>query len=179
MPNQLKTERLVLEPIERGDQAFIFKGLSHPQVIPYYGVSYASFEAAGAQMDWYEQIKREGTGLWWKIREEMNEENAGAIGYNYHNIQHHKCEIGYWLLPEHWHKGIISEALKEVIRFLQKEKNVHRIEAMIELGNGQSCAVIEKAGFLYEGRLRDYEQKEGKYISLLLYSLLATDSASL
>jgi ribosomal-protein-alanine N-acetyltransferase len=50
---QLSTERLLLTQNLPEDQQFIFKGLSHPDVIPFYGVRYESFEAAKAQMDWY------------------------------------------------------------------------------------------------------------------------------
>ena len=63
----LLTERYLLQEIEENDQTFIFKGLSHPQVIPYYGISYQTFEATKAQMDFYREMLVNDTGCWWKI----------------------------------------------------------------------------------------------------------------
>ena len=52
---ELHTDRFLLRQIQAEDQAFIFQGLSDPLVIPYYGVQYSSYEATGAQMDFYSQ----------------------------------------------------------------------------------------------------------------------------
>jgi ribosomal-protein-alanine N-acetyltransferase len=40
MEAKLQTARYNLVSIEDEDQDFIFEGLSHPDVIPFYGVSY-------------------------------------------------------------------------------------------------------------------------------------------
>ena len=59
---QLITERFLLQQILAEDQQFIFEGLSHPGIIPFYGVRYNSFEDTKEQMDWYEKSYKEGTG---------------------------------------------------------------------------------------------------------------------
>lgn len=170
---ELVTERFLLKEILPEDQPFIFEGLSHPQVIPYYGVQYKTLEETSAQMQFYSQLQKEGTGMWWKITDAWTFEKVGAIGFNNYNAQHHKCEIGYWLLPQHWGRGIVSEVLHRVVTYLFEEKKVHRIEALVEDENETSCRVALKAGFTFEGTLRDYEWKAGRYISLRMYSLLS------
>jgi ribosomal-protein-alanine N-acetyltransferase len=62
-----------------------------------------------------------------------------------------------------------------MIEYLFSEWNIHRIEAVVEEGNHNSSRVLEKAGFRYEGTMRDCEIKNGKYISLLMFSLLSSD----
>src|SRR5438309_5957231 len=170
-----QTSRFLFRQIVPEDQPFIFEGLSHPQVIPHYGVHYKTLEETSLQMHYYNQLWNEQTGAWWKIVDRWTFEKVGAVGYNNYSSLHKKCEVGYWLLPQHWHKGIMSEALAQVISYLFNEKKMHRIEALIEEGNVLSCKVVEKAGFTMEGTLRDYEQKNNRYISLRMYSLLATD----
>ncbi len=44
---------------------YIHRGLSHPDVVRYYAVSYPTLEATQEQMDWYASIAHEGTGQWW------------------------------------------------------------------------------------------------------------------
>ena len=175
MVPQLQTSRFSLQNILPEDQPFIFEGLSHPHVIPFYGVQYKTLEETSAQMQYYNQLIKNGEGLWWKIVDQQTGEKKGAIGYNNFSAQHNKCEVGYWLLPRFWGQGIITEVLQKVIAYLLDEKGLHRIEALVETGNDLSCRVAEKAGFQLDGTMRDCERKEGRYISLHMYSLLATD----
>lgn len=172
---ELQSERFLLQQILPDDQPFIFEGLSHPEVIPFYGVQYKTLEETRVQMVYYGQLWLSGKGTWWKLVDKTTFEKVGAIGFNDFDSVHLKCEIGYWLLPQFWGKGIITEVFKTVIQYLFTVKKVHRIEALIEVENKASCAVAERAGFVREGTLRDYEFKNGQFISLFLYSLLATD----
>ena len=175
MPLELATERFLLQLIRPEDQDFVFEGLSHPQVTPFYGVSYSSLKATGAQMKFYETLVKEETGCWWKIVDRLSCAKVGAIGYNNYSAVHNKAEIGYWLLPKFWKQGILTEVLPVIILYLQREKNIHRIEALIEEGNESSIKLVERVGFIFEGKMRDCEMKNGNYISLLMFSCLSTD----
>lgn len=172
---ELHTERFILRQILAEDQAFIFQGLSDPLVIPYYGVQYSSFEATAAQMDFYNQLWAEKKGCWWKIVERKTMQPVGACGMNAYQPLHEKAELGYWLLPAAWKKGIMVEVLPVVIRYIFQNWKIHRLEAVIEEGNESSRRLSEKLGFTFEGKLRESEIKQGKRISLLIYSLLSTE----
>jgi [ribosomal protein S5]-alanine N-acetyltransferase len=169
---QLETERLWLREVTDDDQAFIFEGLSHPEVIPFYGVRYNSFEAAKVQMDWYQTIYREGTGISWKLVHKQTRENIGDISVYFYKPEHRKAEVGFWLLPNFWNQGYAREALHVVIDYWKTEKVLHRMEAFVEDGNTASSNLLEKAGFQYEGKMIDCEIKDGRFISLLIYALI-------
>ena len=62
-----------------------------------------------------------------------------------------------------------------MIRYVFRNWKIHRLEAVIEEGNTASNLLSEKLGFRFEGVLRESEIKEGKRISLRMYSLLASD----
>ena len=172
---QLETRRFFLQQIVKSDQPFIFKGLSDPRVIPYYGVHFKSYDATSAQMDFYKNLWEEKSGCWWKIVDKENMQPVGACGMNAYNPVHEKAEIGYWLLPEYWKMGIMPEVLPVMIRYLFQNWKLHRVEAVIEQGNEASIRLSEKLGFKFEGILRESEIKEGKRLNLLMYSLLVTD----
>jgi [ribosomal protein S5]-alanine N-acetyltransferase len=167
------TDRLHLRQVLPDDQAFIFEGLSHPQVIAYYGIRYESFEATGAQMQWYAAIRKEGTGLSWIITDKINGTSMGDISVYRYCAEHNKAEIGFWLLPQYWHKGYALEALRAVMEFWANEKDLHRMEAFVEPENEASCRLLEKAGFAREGLMRDCEIKNGRYISLVVYARIS------
>ena len=170
----LTTERFFLEQILPEDQQFIFEGLSHPDIIPFYGVRYESYEAAKKQMDWYEKSYNEGTGGPWKIIDKISGEKIGVVAYYKFDPQHRKAEVGFWIFPQYWNKGIATETLKAVIDYCQKEKSIHRLEAFVEDGNVASSRVLEKLGFTHEGRFRECEMKNGKFIDLNVYGLIAS-----
>jgi ribosomal-protein-alanine N-acetyltransferase len=168
----LQTERFELKQVHTEDQAFLFKGLSDPIAMPYNGVYFKTLEDTKAQLDWYDKNWKEGTGINWKIEDKNTCESIGVISvYNY-KPEHRKAELGYWLLPRFWGKGIASEVIKPVIHYWKTEKKLHRFEAFIETENIASIRLIEKAGFIFEGTQRECEIKFGRFISLHMYSLL-------
>ena len=172
---ELTTERLLLQEIKPEDQAFVFEGLSHPDVIPFYGVRYDSFDATKAQMDWYRQLTEQGSGLAWKMVTKQKGEKIGVIATYAYKPDHNKAEVGFWLLPTFWSKGYAAEALQAVIAYWKKEKLLHRMEAFVEEGNTASSKLLEKSGFQYEGTMHDCEIKNGAYISLRIYALILTE----
>ncbi len=169
---ELITDRFLLQQVMPYDQRFIFEGLSHPGIIAFYGVRYDTFESTKKQMEWYEKSYREGTGHPWKIIDKTSGEQIGIVAYYYFKAEHRKAEVGFWIFPQYWNKGITTEVLKEVIRYCQEEKDIHRLEAFVEAGNTASSRVLEKLGFVYEGTMKECEIKDGAYISLLIYALI-------
>ncbi|MEO8823734.1 MAG: GNAT family protein [Ginsengibacter sp.] len=169
----IKTKRLLLRQFGKNDLENVFKGLSHPDVIKYYGVSFDSLNATKAQMDFFASLEKEGTGIWWAICSIDNKIFYGAGGLNNLNKVHKKAEIGFWLLPEFWGKGIIKEAIPLVCDYGFEKLGLHRIEAIIESENIASKKVITNSGFHHEGTMKESEFKNGKYISLDIYAKIA------
>ncbi len=105
----------MLRQITENDLENIFKGLSNPEVIKHYGVNYKSLDETWEQLEWYAELERTHSGIWWAIISSETTEFCGAIGFNNLSREHKKAELGFWLLPEHWGKGIIQEALGVVL----------------------------------------------------------------
>src|SRR5438067_7883077 len=106
---ELNTNRLIRKQTTANDQQFIFEGLSHPEVIPFYGVQFDSFEHTKVQMDWYDNILKEASGIPWKIIDKETLKQVGVVSIYYYKANHNKAELGFWLLPGFWNKGIASE----------------------------------------------------------------------
>lgn len=173
---ELRTHRFLLRQIVAADAPTIFKGLSDPRVIAHYGVSYESLEATRRQMAWFEQIYAEDSGIWWGICEPHNRTHLmGATGLNNVSQAHRRGELGYWLLPEYWGRGIAQECVVALLAYAFDTMALHRIGAEVESDNHRSLKLLEQLGFQCEGIRRDYELKQGTFVSLKDYSLLSTD----
>ena len=168
----LITKSFLLQQIVPEDQQFIYEGLSHPDIIPFYGVRYENFEDTKKQMDWYEKSYSEGKGGPWKIIDKITGEKIGVVAYYNFDELHKKAEVGFWIFPRYWNKGIVTECLEAVIEYCKEEKHIHRLEALVEDGNMASRRVLEKLGFLHEGTFRECEIKNGKYLDLHVYGLI-------
>ena len=166
----LKTDRLLLRQFVDADLENLFKGLSHPDIIRYYGVSYPTLEATKAQMTFFRDLEKNNTGIWWAVCSRDNKEFYGAGGLNSLSKQHQKAEIGFWLLTEHWGKGIMTEAMPLIWNYGFDALKLHRIEGIVESENLVCKKAIEKLGFEYEGTMKECELKNGKFISLDMYA---------
>lgn len=62
--------------------------------------------------------------------------------------------IGYFLAEEHWGKGIATEAVSTLVKFLFEEIDINRIQAEVMPANEVSKKVLLKNGFIKEGLLR-------------------------
>lgn len=171
----IKTNRLYLRQFGENDLENVFKGLSHPDIVKYYGVSYDSLEATKEQLIWFETIEKTNTGIWWAVCSFDNETFLGAVGLSGLSQQHKKAEIGFWLLRDFWGQGLIKEVIPIICSYAFKNLNLHRIEGFVETENIACKRTIEKIGFKLEGTMKECEVKNGKFISLDIYAKLKNE----
>lgn len=106
----------------------------------------------------------------------VDEKVIGSIGvYRQENIHRQTAELGYYIAEEYWDKGIMTEAIKQICQYVFQKSDILRIYAEPFAYNEASCRVLEKAGFQYEGTLRNNAVKNGKVIDMKMYSILKTE----
>jgi ribosomal-protein-alanine N-acetyltransferase len=175
---ELRTERCLLRRIRPADITAVFRGLSDPRVIANYGVRFGTLEDTRVQMDWYARIEAEGSGRWWAVCEPYRpDELIGAVGLNDIVARHRRGEVGYWLLPQWWSRGLATECLAAVVEHAFGAMALHRLAAEVDVGHVRSAAVLRRLGFRLEGVRRGWEIKDGRHLDLEVYSRLATDPA--
>ena len=101
----------------------------------------------------------DGTGIRWAIRRQAgNGKLLGTCGFNYWHQQNKCCGLGYELAAAQWGRGYASEAVQAIVAYAFSDAApiaIKRIEATTSPGNPTSDRVLEKAGFTFEGVLRD------------------------
>lgn len=102
----------------------------------------------------------------------VDEKAIGSIGvYRQENIHRQTAELGYYIAEEYWGKGIMTEAIKQICQHVFQKSDIIRIYAEPFAYNIASCRALEKAGFQYEGTLRNNAVKNGKVIDMkMLFS---------
>src|SRR4029078_1681399 len=80
--------------------------------------------------EWLELAKKERTATTFCI--EADGQLAGSIGVILKDDVYRKtAEIGYFVGEEYWGKGIATEALKQMLDYIQKQFDVVRIYAEV------------------------------------------------
>lgn len=169
----LGTDRCYLRQIVAADQRDVFRGLSHPEVVRYYGVQFDTYDATAEQMAWYAALLENGSGIWWAVCDRGMGRMMGAIGLHDIHPLHRKAEIGFWLMPEWQGRGIIQEVLPVVTGYAFGPLQLHRLEATVETENTASGKVLSRCGFTHEGTMQECEWKDGRWVSLEVWGLLA------
>lgn len=83
--------------------------------------------------------------------------------------------LGYWLGHEYTGAGIGSAAIALAVDIAFDSVRVQRLEATVKPDNGASIAVLRRAGFLEEGRLRNYLRIGGARRDHLLFAALDSE----
>lgn len=80
------------------------------------------------------------------------------------------AEIGYWLGRPYWRRGIGSAAVKAMTRHVADHFDFTRIFALAFARNSGSIRVLEKAGYVREGFMRQATIKDGVVQDEYLYA---------
>jgi len=99
----------------------------------------------------------------------------GCIGvYGKENAHRLTVELGYYIAEPYWGKGIITEAIRRMCAYIFENTDIVRIYAETYAYNTASCRVLEKAGFQFEGTLRQSVIKNGQILDAKLYAIIKT-----
>jgi ribosomal-protein-alanine N-acetyltransferase len=118
------------------------------------------------------ELTRKGEPVFRALYLKGSNDYLGEAGILSHSTTHNRVMIGYHLLPEYWGMGYATEIVRGLVLDAFTSKKCHRIEALVMQGNSASMRVLEKAGFNFEGILRDYIWKEDGYRDSYYFSMI-------
>lgn len=92
------------------------------------------------------------------------------------DVNERSAEIGYWLAPGDWGRGIMTQAVRAVCAKTFTETDIVRIFAVPFAANAASRRVLEKCGFALEGVMRKSVWKGGALSDACLYALVKEEN---
>lgn len=104
----------------------------------------------------------------------VEDKAVGSIGvFRQENIHRQTAEMGYYIAEAYWGRGIMTGAVRQTCEYVFAKSDIMRIYAEPFAYNAASCRVLEKAGFQYEGTLRNNAVKNGRVLDMKMYALLS------
>lgn len=169
-PTTLRTERLILRPIDAGDADAYLTEVD---------------DEVRRWMTWSEGFTREMALRWCTEEASGNPQRsinfaivptatgrfAGGVGIGRADWGTGVAETGYWIGPAGRGHGYVTEAVRAVAGHAFG-LGLSRIELLAAVGNVASQRVAERAGFSREGVLRQARPVPGGRADMVLFSLL-------
>lgn len=176
----LHTPRLSLREIVPEDAAALFSIHGDPERMKWFGNDPLADRAAAERLvDTFVGWRAmPNPGTRWGIEIVGRPGLSGTCGLFGWNRNWRKCTIGYELSREVEGQGYMSEALRAVIAWGWSEMSLNRIEAQVHPDNLSSITLLERLGFVREGRLRQVGFWGGSFHDMYQYALLKQDWAT-
>lgn len=100
----------------------------------------------------------------------VNDKIVGTISVEQKEDVYRKdAEIGYYLRPEEYSKGIMSEAVKRICEIAFQELDILRITGLVYEPNIASRKVLENNAFILEGIMKNAVFKNDTIYNLCIY----------
>ncbi|WP_377891680.1 GNAT family N-acetyltransferase [Alkalihalobacillus sp. R86527] len=172
----LHTNRLCLRKLSESDVAPIYNYHCNKEHFPYVDMlEHQTLE------DSRQFIKKMNTGVeennWviWAITDASTNAVIGTISLWNLSSDGRKGELGYGLHPGNTGKGLMTEALKEVLKYGFHAMGLETIEAYTHKNHERSISLLEKNGFR---RVKTVTEKgpSGKLMELAMFEKKVSES---
>lgn len=166
----LETQRLVVQMWEL-EQWPEFKPLAqNPDVMRYIG-SGKTWDDERIQKWVQRQLDdqaRDGF-CFWQLRDKATQKLIGFCGLHRLGTTE-DVEIGWWILPDHWGKGLASEAASAVLDHAFEVIGLERVTSICHEDNKASERIMQKIGLRFERALCSSELGLNVKIPCVLYA---------
>jgi ribosomal-protein-alanine N-acetyltransferase len=172
-----ETERLRFHSLSLEHAEKLYQLRGNELAMRYIGKPVLRSEAEAIELiEAYDRNLRDRIGITWGISFKDTPGLIGTIGYHKTDPLNYRAEIGYMIHPDHWFKGIMSEALKKVLDHGFNQIGFHSIEAKINPENEQSRSILLKHNFVKEAYFRESFFENGVFHDTEVYSLIANQA---
>jgi [ribosomal protein S5]-alanine N-acetyltransferase len=178
---RVETERLTLRLPRHADWAqwAALRSASAEFLIPWEPVwsrDHLTRRSFTNRVYWSQRAEAQGTALPLVLERRADGKILGALTLD--NIRRGPAQVGtlgYWIGAPFARQGYMREAIAGVVHHAFVNLDLSRIEAACLPENQPSRALLEKAGFKYEGVAQSYLQINGRWRNHVLYASLRAD----
>ncbi len=170
-------ERIRLRASERNDLQQFAAWLNDPEVRQ--GLAHYRPFSMVEEERWFENMLERPADehpMVIEVQDEGNWRAIGNCGLMLFDWRIRMAEAGIFIGEKRlWDQGYGSEAMVLLVRHGFETLNLNRISLRVYETNLRAIRSYEKVGFIHEGRLRQAEYQEGRYLDVLLMSVLRSD----
>jgi RimJ/RimL family protein N-acetyltransferase len=118
---------------------------------------------------------QESTRAWFTIVAQEDDGLVGSISLFCAQAPTRAATLAISIGPEHWSRGLGTDALRVMVRYGFQELGLNRIGLGVWAFNDRAIAAYRKAGFVEEGRRRQMTFHAGRFHDEVLMRILRTE----
>ncbi len=172
---EISEENLFLRKISHSDVDFFYDFLKNDQITDHLSLGpLKSIKHAKRLVQHY----LKGWEKWQQFNyvieliEGSNRNKIGSTSLWDISWQHKRAEIGIWLIPTYWNRGIGEEVVNLLKLIAFNHLKLNRIQVHVSENNKRSLHLFEKTGFQKEGLLKKYLNLGGKFQNAIVMAFL-------
>ena len=150
-PSRIDGPRLTLRPPALRDAGALFQRVARDPQVTKYLLWTPHSDVATTRRVIAEKLNIGNEEQTWAIALRHSDEVIGLTSCR--RQLRHSVEIGYCMGKRWWGKGFMSEALDMLMTALEADRDVYRVWATCNVDNERSTRLLERTGFVLEGRL--------------------------
>ncbi len=169
----LETDNIYFKPLSQEDAREIYDYASDEDVSRFIG--WNLMKTLLETREYVEtMIKREaaGTHMYASVVLKATQAIIGTVMLFNFDQEANQAEVGYVFHKAYWGKGYGAQSLALVSDFALEMLKLHKLHASVVDVNIGSARILEKNGYVLEGRLKDHFFIEGNYYDSLLYGII-------
>jgi [ribosomal protein S5]-alanine N-acetyltransferase len=162
MDGIMETARLLLRPLSRNDGPAIAEKIDSYEIsknlarVPY------PYHLSDAEdfLDWALKLDHRSAFRAISLKQHPDE-LIGLISYDWVEATQ-KAELGYWLVRQHWGKGLMTEAARAMVELAFTHSNLENLSSCYFNENPASGKVLAHAGFEVTGNCTQFSKARGE-----------------
>jgi RimJ/RimL family protein N-acetyltransferase len=171
----IRTERLVLRRFTYDDVQDIIAFVSHPSVARATPEIEPTESAVTKYVDRQNAYRPFELGKCFDLAVQRKKDGRVIGLLSLVCKEHQQGEIGWALGVDYRGQGHATEAAKALVAYGFTSLGLHRIYATTSSANPGSWRVMERLGMRPEAHLREAECRDGEWLDILIYGILAAE----
>jgi RimJ/RimL family protein N-acetyltransferase len=167
----IETERLVLMPLVDSDEDVIARKINCYEISKNLARVPFPYTPSDARefLEWYKTLDHRSCFMTLRLKSEPDE-LIGIISYDWVEDKQ-QSELGYWMVQEHWGKGLMSEAAQAMVRHAFDVSGLDKLSSCFFNDNPASGKVLARAGFESGGPCTHFSKAQNREVPVTLMVL--------
>ena len=168
-------DAVLLRPLEPADLEALHQQKNDLEIANML-VGFSSGYTMADLRDWLEHHRKRQDEVLWAIVDRESQRCLGHVGLYQIDLRARVAEFGIIVGDKSsWNRGIGRTSTRLAVEFAFRELNLNRVQLRVLATNERAIRLYGSMRFREEGRLREAQFKDGRYVDVIVMGVLRSE----